>query len=172
MARKGASHESNSDTFFFGGGGGRWGDWPGKTFMWWIHVVTTQCWSAINNAHTKQTGQVGLSKNFRWVYACTFTRYRIYGTLLYYIHANSMCVSTISCGILCTANEGSVRIQFKCLVPIYVFPEMKLLFSKTELQYNVLSPSSYIHISLGDLYFSRIGLPILLQGNMWTDRNI
>jgi hypothetical protein len=46
---------------------------------------------------------------------------------------NSMCVSTISCGILCTANEGSVRIQYKCLVPIYVFPEMKLLFSKTGL---------------------------------------
>ncbi len=26
----------------------------------------------------------------------------------------------------CTANEGPVRIQYKCLVPIYVFPEMKL----------------------------------------------
>jgi hypothetical protein len=25
-----------------------------------------------------------------------------------------------------TANEGLVRIQYKCLVPIYVFPEMKL----------------------------------------------
>ncbi len=35
-----------------------------------------------------------------------------------------------------TANEGRVRIQYKCLVPIYVFPEMKLcsiLISKTEL---------------------------------------
>jgi hypothetical protein len=28
-----------------------------------------------------------------------------------------------------TANEGLVRIQYKCLVPIYVFPEM----TKTEL---------------------------------------
>ncbi len=27
-----------------------------------------------------------------------------------------------------TANEGLVRIQYKCLVPIYVFPEIKLLF--------------------------------------------
>jgi hypothetical protein len=27
-----------------------------------------------------------------------------------------------------TANEGQVRIQYKCLVPIYVFPEMKLIF--------------------------------------------
>jgi hypothetical protein len=33
-----------------------------------------------------------------------------------------------------TANEGLVRIQYKCLFPIYVFPEMKLcrlLISKT-----------------------------------------
>ncbi len=54
------------------------------------------------------------------------------------------------------ANEGSVRIQYKCLVPIYVFLEMKLcslLISKTELQYNVLSLNSYTHISVRDLYF-------------------
>jgi hypothetical protein len=44
---------------------------------------------------------------------------------------------------------------------------MKLLFLKQN--YNVLSPSSYTHISVRDLYNSRIGLPILLQGNMWTD---
>jgi hypothetical protein len=33
-------------------------------------------------------------------------------------------------------NEGSVRIQYKCLVPIYVYPKMKLrglIISKTEL---------------------------------------
>ena len=42
-----------------------------------------------------------------------------------------------------TANEGPVRIQYKCLIPIYVFPEMKLLFPKQN--YNVLSPSSYTH---------------------------
>ncbi len=64
----------------------------------------------------------------------------------------------------CTANEGPVRIQYKCLVPIYVLPEMNLLFPKQN--YNVLSPSSYAHISMRDLYISRIGLPplpILLQ---------
>jgi hypothetical protein len=60
-----------------------------------------------------------------------------------------------------------VKIQYKCLIPIYVFPEMKLLFPKHN--YNVLSPSSYTHISVRDLYISRIGLPILLQGNMWTN---
>jgi hypothetical protein len=66
-----------------------------------------------------------------------------------------------------TANEGPVRIQYKCLVPIYVFPEMKLLFPKQN--NNILFPSSYAHISVRDLNTSRIGLPILLQGNMWTD---
>jgi hypothetical protein len=36
----------------------------------------------------------------------------------------------------CTTNEGSVIIQYKCPVPIFVLPEMKLrslLISKTEL---------------------------------------
>ena len=35
--------------------------------------------------------------------------------------------------------------------------------------YNILSPNSYIHISVTDLYISRVGLSILLQPNMWTD---
>ncbi len=35
--------------------------------------------------------------------------------------------------------------------------------------YNVLSPISYPHISVRGLHISRIGLLILLQGNMWTD---
>jgi hypothetical protein len=35
--------------------------------------------------------------------------------------------------------------------PIYVFPEMKL---------SARVPSSYIHVSVSDLYFPRIGLPI------------
>ncbi len=42
-----------------------------------------------------------------------------------------------------------------------------LLFPKQN--YNVLYPNSYAHISVGDLYISRIGLSILLQPNMWTD---
>jgi hypothetical protein len=67
-----------------------------------------------------------------------------------------------------TANEGPVRIQYKCLVPIYLFPEIKQLFPKQN--YNVLSPSSYnTHISVRDLYISRIGLAILLQRYMWTN---
>jgi hypothetical protein len=44
-------------------------------------------------------------------------------------------------------------------------PRMKLLFPKQN--YNVLSPSSYTHISVRYLYISRIGLPILLQENIF-----
>jgi hypothetical protein len=44
---------------------------------------------------------------------------------------------------------------------------MKLLFTKHN--YNFLSPSSYTHMSVKDLYISRINLPILLRGNMWTE---
>ncbi len=36
---------------------------------------------------------------------------------------------------------------------LYAFPEMKLLFPKQNYNYNVLSPSSYTHMSLRDLYF-------------------
>ncbi len=63
--------------------------------------------------------------------------------------------------LICIANEGPVRIQYKCLVPIYVFPEMTLLFPKQN--YNVLSPRSHTHMSVRDFYISRINLPILLQ---------
>jgi hypothetical protein len=37
---------------------------------------------------------------------------------------------------ICTANEGPVRNQYKCLVPVCVIPEMKLrglVISKAEL---------------------------------------
>jgi hypothetical protein len=30
-----------------------------------------------------------------------------------------------SSSVTINANEGPVRIQYKCLIPIYVFPEMK-----------------------------------------------
>jgi hypothetical protein len=31
------------------------------------------------------------------------------------------------------------------------------------------SPNFHIHVSVSDLYIPTIGLPILLQENMWTD---
>jgi hypothetical protein len=55
------------------------------------------------------------------------------------------------------------------MVPSYVFPEMKLLFPK--LNYNVMSPCSYTHIFVRDLYISSIGLPILLQESRYVDRS-
>ncbi len=65
-----------------------------------------------------------------------------------------------------TAKEGPVRIQYKCLVPIYICPEMKLLFPKQN--YNVLSRSSRIHISARDVLYIGISRISLLQGNIWT----
>ncbi len=47
-------------------------------------------------------------------------------------------------------------------------PRNETVISKTEL-YNILSPSSYTHISVRVLYISRICLPILLHENMWTN---
>ncbi len=33
-----------------------------------------------------------------------------------------------------------------------------------------LGTSSYIHVSVSDLYILKVGLPILLQENRWTNR--
>ena len=62
---------------------------------------------------------------------------------------------TLYCLHSYTAKEGLVRIQYKRLVPMYVFPKMKLLFPKQN--YNVLSPSFQIYVSVSDLYIPTIG---------------
>jgi hypothetical protein len=82
--------------------------------------------------------------------------------LLFTLFNEDLCLCLLCIFPRYTANEGPVRIQYKCQVSIYEFPLMKLFFPKQN--HNVLSPCSY-----RDLYISRIGLPILLQGNMWTD---
>ncbi len=77
--------------------------------------------------------------------------------------------------VLHTAKERPVRIQYNCLVPIYVFPEMKLCVQPPYFQNRVIMfcipIPPFIHISVRDLYsyISRIGLSILLQPNMLTD---
>jgi hypothetical protein len=38
-----------------------------------------------------------------------------------------------------------------------------------EKEYRGLSPNFHIYASVSDLYIPTIGLPILLQRNMWTD---
>ncbi len=49
------------------------------------------------------------------------------------------------------ASEGPVRIQYKCLFSIYVFPEMKLRASLFQKQnYKVLSPNFHIHVSVSN----------------------
>jgi hypothetical protein len=63
-----------------------------------------------------------------------------------------------------TANEGPVRIQYKCLVPIYFFPEKKLLFPKEN------SVSKFLHLYICEIFiYFQDRLPILLQGTMWTN---
>ncbi len=69
-----------------------------------------------------------MSETMRYFFCCCFSRYT--GVLNPAVH---------------TSNEGPVRIQYKFLVPIAVFPEIKLLFPKQN--YNVLSPSSFTHIN-------------------------
>jgi hypothetical protein len=44
----------------------------------------------------------------------------------------------------------------------------KKIFPEKELRDHI--PSSYIHVSVSDLYIRTIGLSILLQANRWTDR--
>ncbi len=104
----------------------------------------------------------------RWHKVYSTVRYREFawpaGLILY------RSLSPVFPCFLHTANEGPMRIQYKCLVPIYVFPEMKLrglLFPKQN--YNVLSGNFYIHAFVSDLYIPRIGLPIFLQPNRQTD---
>ncbi len=54
-----------------------------------------------------------------------------------------------------TANEGPVRIQYKCLDPIYVYTEMKLcnlLISKTEFMFCLPIPMRFISFQDGPVY--------------------
>ncbi len=44
---------------------------------------------------------------------------------------------------------------------------LKQIFLEKESR--VLSPNFHIHVSVRDLYIPTIGLPFLLQENMWTD---
>jgi len=69
-----------------------------------------------------------------------------------------------------TANEEPVRIQYKCLGPIYVFREMKLcslVFSKTEL-YCSVTQFRHSYICERFMYFQ--DRPVYFAAtNMWND---
>ncbi len=45
-------------------------------------------------------------------------------------------------------------------------PKIKIFLEK---DLRGLSPNFHIHVSVSNLYFPTIGLPTLLQENMWTD---
>ncbi len=47
------------------------------------------------------------------------------------------------------------------------YRKFKKIFPEKELR--GLSPDFHIDVSMSDLYITRIGLPILLQENIWTD---
>ncbi len=66
-----------------------------------------------------------------------------------------------------TANEEPVKILYKCLVPIYVFPEMNLLFPKQD--YNVLSPQ-FLHSYICEkcIYFQD-GSAYSAAADIWTN---
>ncbi len=94
-----------------------------------------------------------------------------YTRLNSFVPGNKRLVQLQRCGFNfspCIANEGPVRIQYKCLDPVDVFQEIKpcgggLVISRTEFCFPL--PSFHIHVLVSDLYFPRIGLPILLQPN-------
>ncbi len=50
------------------------------------------------------------------------------------------------------------------------FVDWKQIFPEKELR--GYSTNSYIHVTVSDLYAPLIGLPILLQENRWTGREI
>ncbi len=60
-----------------------------------------------------------------------------------------------------------MRIQYKGLFPIHVFPEMKLLFPKQN--FNVLSHSTFTHISVRDLYIQ--GRSSYFAAGKYVDRS-
>jgi hypothetical protein len=62
-----------------------------------------------------------------------------------------------------------VQMCSKCLLQRHNTENSKQIFSEKELR--GLSPHFHIHscVCASDLYIRMIGLPILLQENMWTD---
>ncbi len=79
--------------------------------------------------------------------------------------------SHFNCGCfnIYTANEEPVRIQYKCLLPIYVFPEMKLCTVQPRYFKNIIIMFC-LQIPVRDLYISSISLSTLLQAK-YVDRS-
>jgi hypothetical protein len=80
---------------------------------------------------------------------------------------NSLKFLTALCICICT-DYGSVSTREHCCIALQGHKyRLKQIFSEKEL--SGFSPNFYIHVYVSDLYITMIGLPILLQENMWTD---
>ncbi len=92
----------------------------------------------------------------------------IINIVILFNHIFCLLVSIVSFSLpYCKSRAGE---KYKCLVPIYVFPEMKLcslLVSKTQLKYSL---SQFLHYYICErfIYFQDRSV-CLLQPNMWTD---
>ncbi len=96
---------------------------------------------------------------------------------------------TADFGIFCTVNvhrnrrvlQYSAKTRVSCahdrfmLLPSCIMHALQRQYTENskqifqEMKLRGLSPNSYIHVSVSVLYILTIGLPILLQENMWTD---
>ncbi len=54
-----------------------------------------------------------------------------------------------------------------CVDSLKYNTEIRCKYSQKELR--ALNPNVHIHLSVSDFYIPTIGLPILLQENVWTD---
>jgi hypothetical protein len=74
---------------------------------------------------------------------------------------------------LCTSHQGSNIFIFDLIHSKDITlqrrssEKAKQIFPEKELC--ALNPNFHIHVSVSDLYIPTMGLPILLQENMWTD---
>jgi hypothetical protein len=74
-------------------------------------------------------------------------------------------------GFLCrTANEGLVRIQYKCLVPIYVSRKEteRPLYSQTRIIIVLIVPS---HVPNNNVLSPNFHIRVLVSGNMYINRS-
>ncbi len=112
--------------------------------------------------------------NFLWVFKYNKLHFKICSFLL--LESTAPKCSSVKVGKYGFRNHPLYALQMKgqceskinVWIPFMYSQKWKYaasLFPKQN--YNVLSPSSFTHISVRDLYIPMIGLPILLQPNMW-----
>jgi hypothetical protein len=60
-------------------------------------------------------------------------------------------------------------ITHSALMKVYNYTAKKFHLCIPEKELRGLSPNFHMHVSASDFYTPTIGLPVLLQENMWTD---